>query len=84
MTDNAAIASGGNGEKAPKLRDAAMETATKTLARVRHYYCCASRDVDQTPELAKLDFQPRRMPGKVEKKPATNQAATPATAGAKA
>jgi hypothetical protein len=84
VTDHAESASGGDREKATKLRNAAMETAKKTLARVRFYYCSASRDVDQTPELAKLDFQPRRLPGKVEKKPATNQAATPATAGAKA
>src|SRR5438045_3455345 len=35
-------------------------------------YCSASRDADETPELAKLDFQPRRMPGKAEKKPVAN------------
>jgi hypothetical protein len=31
-----------------------------TLARVRFYYCCASPDTDETPELARIDFQPRR------------------------
>ena len=76
--------SGGESEKATKLRNAAMETAKTTLGRVRFHYCSASRDLDKTPELAKLDFQPRRMPGKSEKKSATNEAATPATAGAKA
>jgi hypothetical protein len=62
-------ASGGIAKKAIKVRDAALETAKTTLARVRFHYCSASRDADKTPELAKLDFQPRRMPGKAEKKP---------------
>lgn len=82
VTGSAATATGGDREKAIKVRNAAMERAKTTLGRVRFHYCSASRDADKTPELAKLDFQPRRMPGKTEKKPATNQAATPATAKA--
>jgi len=71
VTDHAVTATGGDREKALKVRNAALEMAKTTLARVRFYYCSASRDADKTPELAKLDFQPRRMPGKAEKKSST-------------
>jgi len=88
VTGNAVAASGGDREKATKLRDAALDTARTTLARARFHYCSASRDADKTPELAKLDFQQRRMPGKADKKANETKtdlpAATPAIAGAKA
>jgi hypothetical protein len=40
---------------------------------VRFYYCSASRDTDQTAELAKIGFQPRRAAGTANghAKPAT-------------
>ncbi|MBS0660983.1 MAG: hypothetical protein JSR82_22410 [Verrucomicrobia bacterium] len=34
--------------------------AQTTLHRVRFFYCSASRDADQTPELARIGYQPRR------------------------
>jgi len=34
----------------------------KGPGRVRFYYCCASRDADQTTELVRIGFQPRRDP----------------------
>jgi hypothetical protein len=57
---NAPTASGGDRLDATKQRDAALDTAGTTLSRVRFYYCSASRDADRTPELAKIEFQPRR------------------------
>lgn len=57
---NAPTASGSTRQSATNLRDAALETARTTLSRVRFYYCSASRDADRTPELAKIEFQPRR------------------------
>ena len=70
VTGNAATATGGDRQKATDLRDTALEIARTTLLRVRFYYSSASRDADKTPELAKIEFQPRREPGTVEKKPA--------------
>jgi len=58
-----ATATGGDRQLATKLRDAALETASTTALRTRFYYCSASRDADQTPELARINFQPRRDPG---------------------
>lgn len=57
-----ATATGGDRQKATRLRNLALETAATTLARVRFYYCCASRDADQTPELARIGFTPRHDP----------------------
>lgn len=65
---NATKATGSDRRKATDLRDTALEIAKTTLLRVRFFYCSASRDADQTPELAKLEFQPRRDRGTVEKK----------------
>ena len=63
-------ASAGKRETATRKRDKALETFKVLLARVRFYYCSVSADADQTPELARIAFQPRRDPGTVAK-PAT-------------
>jgi hypothetical protein len=63
---HAEAATGGDREIATRVRNGALDAARTTLARVRFYYCCASRDTDQTPELAKINFQPRRDPGGVD------------------
>ena len=55
-------ATGGNRQGATRLRNTALETEATTASRVRFYYCCASRDADQTTELARIGFQPRRDP----------------------
>ena len=60
--DNANI---GNREAATEARNNALDTFRVLLSRVRFYYCCAGPDADQTPELAKIGFQPRRDPGTV-------------------
>ena len=79
VTGNAVTASGGTQQEMVDLRDAALTMAATTLSRVRFYYCSASRDADKTPELAKLDYQPRRPYGSVKKK-AAPAAATPSAA----
>lgn len=55
-------ATGGDRQSATRLRNTALEMAATTASRVRFYYCCASRDADQTTELARIGFQPRRDP----------------------
>lgn len=71
---NVESAAVGNREAATRKRDTALEAFKVLLARVRFYYCCVSAEADQTPELAKIGFQPRRDPGTVAK-PATPPAA---------
>lgn len=61
--NNAAPATGADRVKATRKRDEAQGAMETTLLRVRCYYCCASDDADQTPELTKIGFQPRRAPG---------------------
>ena len=43
----------------------ALALAEMTLLRVRFFYCSATRDGDQTPELARIEYQPRRDYGTV-------------------
>ena len=60
-----AQASGGDAQSATLARDSALDLAATTLLRVRFFYCSATRDADQTPELVKIGYQPRRDPGTV-------------------
>ena len=53
----AAAAPGGR-QTAVQNRNEARSLLRKALRRVRHYYCCASDSADETPELAKIGFQP--------------------------
>ena len=62
---NAPVATGGQRSAATHVRDAKLDNANTSLAQVRFYYCSASRDTDQTPELAKIGLQPRRAAGTV-------------------
>lgn len=62
---NAEIATGGDRSAATLARDNALEASGTTLAQVRFFFCSASRDIDQTPELSKIGFQPRRAAGAV-------------------
>ncbi len=56
-------ASTGDRQLANQARDTAFDLAETTLLRVRFWYCCATRDADKTPELAKIEYQPRREHG---------------------
>jgi hypothetical protein len=58
-------ASGADRQAATLRRDTARELAGGTLLRVRFFYCSATRDVDATPELVRIGYQPRRAPGTV-------------------
>jgi hypothetical protein len=71
---NASSALGADRIEATRIRNAKLDLAETTLAQVRFHYCSASRDTDQTPELAAIGFQPRRDAGEAgggEKKPDT-------------
>ena len=76
---NAKIATGGDRAAATHLRDAKLDLANTSLAQVRFYYCSATRDTDQTPELAKIGFQPRRAAGTVTANNKPAPAPAPAT-----
>ena len=58
-----ATASTGARQAAVAARDAATVQLVKALRRVRHQYCANSDDGDETPELAKIGFQPARRSG---------------------
>ena len=62
---NTGAATGGGRQGATKTRNTVLDDAGTSLAQVRFYYCSASRDTDQTPELAAIGFQPRRDVGAV-------------------
>jgi len=73
---NAPVATGGLRESATHVRDTKLDDARTSLAQVRFYYCSASRDTDQSPELTKAGFQPRRTAGTLT--PSAKPAAAPA------
>lgn len=60
LNANQPVATGGDRQAATAARDEALRLMRLATARVRFAYCGASDDVDQTPELAKIGFQPRR------------------------
>ncbi len=63
LTDAFAISKIGTRQQATRARNTAMEALEKALARVRHHYCQASDETDQSAELARIGFQPRRVSG---------------------
>jgi hypothetical protein len=65
--ENAVAATGGEREVATRVRNEKLDAAETTLAQVRFAYCSASRDTDRTPELARINFQPRRGAGSVSR-----------------
>ena len=56
---NQPTATGGAGQAATASRNAALDLLTILNSRVRFFYCAASNDLDQTPELANIGRQPR-------------------------
>ena len=53
----------GNNELAIDNRNASRDLLHSCNSRVRFFYCSASDDLDQTPELANIGMQPRRDAG---------------------
>ena len=66
---NQPIATGGTAQAATAARDLALDLLQTTNDRVRFWYCSASDDEDQTPELAKIGRQPRRASGDAQSQP---------------
>ena len=60
---NQPTATGGASQAATAARNTALELLTILNSRVRFFYCAASNDLDQTPELANIGRQPRRDAG---------------------
>ena len=69
MNANQPTATGGTAETATNLRNLALELQRSANDRVRFFYCSASDDEDQTPELAKIGMQPRCDAGAAESQP---------------
>ncbi|MBC8115653.1 MAG: hypothetical protein H7062_14815, partial [Candidatus Saccharimonas sp.] len=63
VNTNQPLATGGSAQGATDARDAALVLLQLINARVRFFYCSASNDTDQSPELVKIGRQPRRDPG---------------------
>jgi len=66
---NQPLATGGTAQTATAARDLALDLLQTTNDRVRFWYCSASDDEDQTPELAKIGRQPRRATGDAQSQP---------------
>ena len=66
---NQPLATGGTAQAATAARDVALVLLQTTNDRVRFFYCSASDDEDQTPELAKIGRQPRRASGDAQPQP---------------
>lgn len=66
---NEAIAGGGSRQAAIDLRKTARKALEKLNLRVRFYYCSVNDSADQSPELARIGFQPRRDPGDSQPQP---------------
>ena len=65
IEDEASEATGAGRQGATKARNEAQALGETTLLRVRFFYCSATRDADQSPELARIEYQPRREYGSV-------------------
>lgn len=65
--DNHQDATGADRQGSTRARDEKLTAAQTTISQVRHFYCAASRELDQTPELARIGMQPRRDRGMVAK-----------------
>lgn len=63
------LATGGSQQILIQQRNAARDLLESAVSRVRHYYCQAGDDGDQTPELAKIGMQPKRNPGDAQPQP---------------
>jgi hypothetical protein len=66
---NQPSATGGSAQTATKNREDAKDLLRKANGRVRFFYCSASDDEDQTPELARIGKQARRDRGEAATQP---------------
>jgi hypothetical protein len=57
----APVSATANRQQATANRDEALDRSKETLSQTRFYYCSASRETDQSLELAKAGFRPRRV-----------------------
>ena len=73
---NQPTATGGAGQAATASRNTALDLLTILNSRVRFFYCAASNDLDQTPELANIGRQPRRDAGDAAAAPKPGPAGT--------
>jgi hypothetical protein len=71
------LATGGSRQTLIQARDASRDQLEDTNSRVRLFYCSASDDGERTPELAKINMQPKRAPGDAQPQPSP---AVPGTA----
>ena len=81
IEDEAGEATGAGRQGATKARNEAQALGETTLLRVRFFYCSATRDADQSPELARIEYQPRRDYGTVPEPKKAAGAAENAAAG---
>ncbi len=63
------IATGGESQAATTARDVALDLLDAIIDRIRFYYCSRSDARDQTDELTKIGFTPRRDPGDAQETP---------------
>lgn len=78
IVDGADLAHGGDRKKMTDARQTAFDIFENSLARARYYYCSASDDTDQSPELSRIGFQARRDRGEVHHASSTTPATPPA------
>ena len=77
-----ALATGGTFQANIDARDLAADKFHILLMQVRFHYCANTSMLDQTPELARIGFQPRRDPGAAAPAPLPAQPPMPTWTGA--
>ena len=63
------LANGGTHQGLVEQRNNSRDLLLAATSRVRHFYCSASDDVEYTPELARINMQPKRTPGQAQAAP---------------
>jgi hypothetical protein len=63
------LATGGDRQALIQARDDSRAKLEDAISRVRLFYCSASDDGESTPELAKINMQPKRAPGDAQPQP---------------
>lgn len=70
------IANGGSRQTLIKQRNDSRDQLEQANSRVRMQYCAASDEGESTPELAKINMQPKRAPGEAQPPPLPNAPGT--------
>ncbi len=63
------LATGGSAQALRQVRNDSRDRLQIAISRVRLAYCSASDDGESTPELAKINMQPKRAPGDAQPQP---------------